>query len=158
MMTALKTWLTAILTTTVLLTVAEKLVPEGPLRKIASMTGGLILLIVLVRPLAKLQTDALQIDYDSYAAAIGERQAELQAENDQALAACIAERTEAYISDKAASLGLSCQVKVATQTGEDGIPRPYSAVLSCGQSAELSAYIEEELGIPKERQVFHGTQ
>jgi len=157
MMITLKNWLTAILAATLLLTVAEKLVPEGSLRKIASMTGGLILLIVLVQPLTKLQLGRLQIDYDSYSASIEERQAELQAENEAELTELIVERTEAYILDKAAALGISCQVEVTTKTGEDGIPRPDSAVLSCGESAELAAYLENELGIPKERQVFHGT-
>ena len=158
MMIALKNWLTAILATTLFLSVAEKLVPEGSLRKITSMTGGLILLIVLVQPLTKLKIGQLQWDYSGYSAAIEERQAELQEENDAELAELIAERTEAYILDKAASLGLSCQVEVATKTGEDGIPRPDSAILSCGKSEELAAYLENELGIPKERQVFHGTE
>lgn len=158
MMIALKNWLTAILTVTVLLSVAEKLVPAGSLRKIASMTGGLILLIVLVQPLTKLKPGQLRMDYAGCGAAIEARQAELQAENDAALGELIAERTEAYILDKAESLGISCQVTVTTREGEDGIPLPDGAVLSCGESAELAAYLEKELGIPKERQVFHETE
>lgn len=156
MIAALRSWLTAILATAVLLSVAEKLIPEGSVRKIASMTGGLLLLTVLVRPITSLRPDSFSLDMGDYSQAVQERQAELQAENENALSELIAERTAAYISDKAASLGINCRAEVTTAAGEDGVPRPDRVELSCGKSAALSAYIAEELGIPEERQVFHG--
>ena len=158
MIVALKGWLTAVLTTAVMLTVAEKLVPEGSLRKIASITGGLILLLVLVQPVTKLQVGQLRLDYGAYADAVRQRQQELQAENTAEMAELIAERTEAYILDKAASLGISCQAVVTTAPGEDGLPCPVAAELSCPPSEALAECLESELGIPKERQVFHGTE
>lgn len=156
LLTALRNWMTEILIASVFLSVAEKLVPEGSVRKIASMTGGLILLTVLVRPMAHFRSAGFQLDTENYAAAIQERQTELREENENALSELIEERTAAYISDKAASLGISCQASVTALTGQDGLPRPYRAELDCGESAELSALIAEELGIPRERQVFHG--
>ena len=154
MIAALRSWLTAILATAVLLSVAEKLIPEGSVRKIASMTGGLLLLTVLVRPITSLRPDSFSLDMGDYSQAVQERQAELQAENENALSELIAERTAAYISDKANTLGLSVKARVETKTGEDGVPVPFSVRLKGQRSGELASYIEGELGIPQERQVW----
>ena len=50
MMAALRSWLTAVLAAAVLLSLAERLAPEGSLRKITSLVGGLILLLVCFMP------------------------------------------------------------------------------------------------------------
>ena len=155
MIAALRSWLTAILATAVLLSVAEKLIPEGSVRKIASMTGGLLLLTVLVRPITSLRPDSFSLDMGDYSQVIQERQAELQAENENALSELIAERTAAYISDKADTLGLAVQVQVETKNGADGVPVPWQAEIWGQRSPILAAYMEEELGIPGERQVWH---
>ena len=157
MMAALREWLTAVLVTAVLLSLAERLAPEGSLRKITSLVGGLILLLVLVRPLAGLGTGEFRLDYGDQSTAVEQRRQELQAENDKTLAELIARETEAYISDKAAEWGLECQAVVTVALNEDGIPVPWSAELSCGPSERLAAELEQSLGIPRERQVFHGT-
>lgn len=157
MMGALKEWLTAVLSAAVFLSVAERLVPEGPLRKITSMTGGLILLLVLVQPLTGLRPGGLEPDYESRSTAVEQRRQELQAESDAAMAELIEEETAAYISDKAAALGVDCRAKVTAAANDEGIVVPWSAELDCPWSAELSAELEQTLGIPKERQVFHGT-
>ncbi|MDY3282634.1 stage III sporulation protein AF [Dysosmobacter sp.] len=157
MMAALRSWLTAVLTTAVLLSLAERLAPEGSLRKITSLVGGLILLVVLTRPLTALGAGELRLDYEDRSAAVEQRRQELQAENDKTLAELIARETEAYISDKAAELGLECQASVTVAPNADGIPVPWSAELSCGPSGALAAELEQALGIPRERQVFHGT-
>jgi stage III sporulation protein AF len=157
MIASVRNWLTAVVAVSVLVSAVQSLIPEGTIRKIASLTGGLLLIIVMLQPLTKLQLGQLRLDYGSYSDAIEERQAELQEERDQELAELIAERTEAYISDKAETLGFSCTAEVKTAPGSDGVPCPYSVTVSCAPSAELADYMAEELGIPKERQIFHGT-
>lgn len=157
MMAALREWLTAVLATAVLLSLTERLAPEGSLRKITSLVGGMILLVVLTRPLTGLQAGDLRLDYGDRSAAVELRRQELQAENDKTLAELIARETEAYISDKAAEWGLECQAAVTVAPNEDGVPVPWSAELSCGPSERLAAELEQSLGIPRERQVFHGT-
>ena len=157
MMAALREWLTAILATAVLLSLAERLAPEGSLRKITSLVGGVILLLVLVRPLAGLGAGELRLDYEDRSDAVEQRREELQAENDKTLAELIARETEAYISDKAAEWGLECEAAVTVAPNADGVPVPWSAELSCAPSEALTAELEQSLGIPRERQVFHGT-
>lgn len=155
MIGAVREWLTSIVVVTLLLSVAQTLMPQGTIRKIASFTGGLILLAALVRPVLDADLGRLELDLGEYEASISRRRAELDAAEKEAMAELIEERTAAYISDKANTLGLSVEVRVEAETGEDGVPAPFSVRLKGPRSEELAAYIEGELGIPRERQVWH---
>lgn len=155
-MAAVRGWLEAVVLVSMLLTVAETLVPEGNIRKIAGFTGGVILMLTLLQPILRTDIGRLRLDFDSYSDAIEERQAELETEENKTLSGLIAEKSEAYISDKAAELGMEVRVTVRTELGEDGVPYPAEAEVTGPQSEALAAYIEDELGIPQERQVWHG--
>jgi len=100
--------------------------------------------------------EGLELDLSAYGGAIEARQAELEAAGKEELAAIIAGRTAAYISDKADALGLEgITVRVETEPGTDGVPLPVSAVLAGPYSQDLADWIAGELGIPAERQVWH---
>lgn len=154
MIGAVREWITGLVVVTMLLSVAQTLIPEGTIRKTASFTGGLILLAALLQPVLKTDLGRLRLDMGDYEQAIGERQAELSSAGKEALAELIETRTAAYISDKADALGLSVEVRVETKTGEDGVPVPVSVRLKGRRFEELASYIEGELGIPRERQVW----
>lgn len=155
-MAAAREWLTAVVAVSLLLAAAQSLIPEGSLKRIASFTGGLILLLVMLRPLEALgKREGFTLDLDDYVEEIQRRREELEMEENTSLSAGIASRTEAYIWDKAAGLGLSVAVRVETAPGEEGIPLPWSAEVTGPWSEELAAYMERELGIPRERQVWH---
>ncbi len=157
MIEAVRSWLTAVAAAAFLVSLSQSLIPEGTVRKIASFTGGLILLLVMVKPLLGADFERLDLRYEDYAADIQKRQVELQSESDQTLGELIAEKTAAYILDKAAVLGVTCTVRVLVEPGEDGTPVPVSAELTGQKSEALADYMEQELGIPKERQVYHET-
>ena len=154
-MGALREWLTSLVAVSMLLSVAQNLVPEGSIRKIASFTGGLILLVVLLRPLLGADLSRLDLHLEDYERAIGQRQEELASAGEAELAGIIEERTAAYISDKADTLGLAVKVQVETKPAGDGVPVPWRAELWGPRSPALATYMEEELGIPGERQVWH---
>ena len=155
MIAAVREWLTAVVASSLLLSVVQTLVPEGRLRRTASFTGGLVLTVILLRPLLGADLRGLEVRMEDYREAIEARQAELEAAGDQQLRAIIETRTAAYISDKAAALGLTLQVQVEARPGEEGIPIPWEAELTGGRSEALAAWMEGELGIPRERQVWH---
>nr|WP_325229253.1 stage III sporulation protein AF [uncultured Oscillibacter sp.] len=155
MIGAVRSWLTSIAAVTLMLTVVQTLVPEGTLRKISGFTGGLLLLAALLQPVLKTDLGRLRLDFSDYEAAIGERAAELDVAGKEELAAIIAGRTAAYISDKADALGLRVTARVETEPGVDGTPLPASAELTGPYSRELVDWIAGELGIPAERQVWH---
>lgn len=158
MIEELRTWFFAVTAVSLLTSMAQTLVPEGTLRRIAAFVGGTLLLVVLVRPMGQLSFAALSAERGDLSAQIEQEERALRRQSGQALCACIEERTAAYIEDKAAALGIVCTAKVTARQTADGVYLPDSAVLSCPPSERLSAYMADELGIPRERQVYHGTQ
>lgn len=155
MIGAVREWLSAVVAVAMLLTVAQALTPEGTIRKIASFTGGLILLVTLLQPVLGADLSRLDLNLDTYGQAIQERQAELEEAGSMELTERIETQTAAYISDKADALGLTVTVRVETQPGASGVPVPWSAEVTGPRSEALAAYIEEELGIPRGRQIWH---
>lgn len=158
MIEALRGWLTSLIYTAMVIAVAEDMAPPGGMKKIVSMAGGLILLVMLVKPLESIELDFLQLSYNGYVRNVEERQEELEKDGLLELERLIEQRTAAYISDKAKRLGLDCQVTVRCKTGEEGVPYPYSVTVRGTVSEELKRWIAEELGISTERQVFHGAE
>lgn len=157
MIEAARSWLTAVAAAAFLVSLSQSLIPEGTVRKIAGFAGGLVLLLVMVRPLLGADFQQMDFHYEDYAGEISQRQTELQAQSDQTLEQLIQKKTEAYILDKAAALGVDCTVRVLMEPGEDGTPVPAGAELTGQESDALADYMEQELGIPKERQVYHET-
>ena len=158
MIAALRGWLTSVIYTAMVVAVAEHMAPLGGLKKIVSLTGGLILLVILVKPVEDTQLDFLWVQYDGYARSVEQRQKELEKDRLHEMCKLIEQRTAAYISDKAKRLGLDCQVTVRCKAGEEGVPYPDSVTIRGTVSEELGKWIEEELDIPTERQVFHGME
>lgn len=154
MIGAVRNWVTSIAAVTLLLTVVQTLVPEGTIKKIAGFTGGLLLLAALLQPVLKTDLGRVRLNFSDYSEAISERTEELEAAGKDELAAIIAGRTAAYISDKADALGLGVTAQVETAP-EDGIPVPDSVELTGPYSQDLADWIAGELGIPAERQVWH---
>lgn len=157
MIAAVRSWLTSIAAVTLMLTVVQTLVPEGTIKKIAGFTGGLLLLAALLQPVLKTDLGRLRLDFSDYEEAIETRAAELDAAGKDEMAAIIAGRTAAYISDKADALGLgSIKVQVEMEPGAEGEPPlPASVILTGPYSQSLAEWIAGELGIPAERQVWH---
>ena len=155
MMGTLREWLASVVTVALLLALAQTLIPEGTVRRIGSFAGGLILLLTLLQPLSGGDPIRLETEFESCRQEIEDRRQELQQAGDRALAAIIEEQTAAYISDKAAALGTPVQVRVETEMGADGVTVPVSAQLKGAYSEALSVYMEQELGIPRERQVWY---
>lgn len=155
MMESLRTWLSSIVAVTLLIAMAESLVPEGTMRRVAGFTGGLVLLLALVRPVLAGGLPDLTLETEKWTAAIEEEQASLSRQGEDALAALIAERTASYIWDKGAALGLEVKANVETRTGEAVLPVPERVELEGPYSKELADYITHELNIPPERQVWN---
>lgn len=155
MMESLRTWIASIVAVTLLIAMAESLVPEGTMRRVAGFTGGLVLLLALVRPVLAGGLPDLALETEQWTAAIEEEQASLSRQGEDALASLIAERTASYIWDKGAALGLEVTARVETRTGEAGLPVPQRVELEGPYSQELADYITQELNIPPERQVWN---
>ena len=118
------------------------------------LVGGLLMALAILRPLAGGAWEGLELETEGIKLR-GEELAGTYRKNQQeTLSAIIAEKTEAYIWDKANQLGLDCTVSVSTAPGESGVPLPESAVIHGTYSGELARCMEEEVGIPAEIQIW----
>ncbi len=149
MIDAVRQWLTSIILTSFLLSLLQLLLPEGSLRKAGAFTGSLVLLTAIVRPLARLEPDWPDWNLSAYERAITARMDELNAGQEDAFAAQVAERTAAAIG--AYAPGVSARVTVRVR---DGVPLPWAVTLSGTPDADLSAWLATALDIPPERQFW----
>ena len=150
-MSLLKTWLFGVIAAAMALSILYALVPKGALLTIAKCTGGLIMLLVVVRPLLALDPAALHIRYEEWDHLIGQQTEAYTAENQQKMEAIIQKETAAYISEKAAALGLSCNPEVTCRQ-QDGVPFPAEVTLDIPKNAALSKIIAADLDIGEEAQ------
>ena len=107
MISALRSWLSSIVVVSLLLSVARTLTPEGPIRRIGSFTGGLILIAVLLTPLRGWKTDWPELDYETYQEAIARRRDELDRAGEAELQQLVARRVERLIEEQAETAGES---------------------------------------------------
>lgn len=152
----LRSWLLGITCAAMILALANGIMPEGGVKKMARLTGGLILMLAILKPVLTLRTGSLPEYFQNYQETMQEYELELEEGNSVLLADIIEEKTEAYILKKADELGVACKVKVRTETGEDGIPYPYRAEIDGDWNEALSGSIEQELNIPASRQTWSG--
>ncbi len=145
-------WLLGVVLTAFAGGLARQLAPKGRERALVGLVCGLLLTLALLEPLAELEWAAAARDWPGPAqAALAES---YRQEGQAALSAVIAEKTEAYILDKADRLGLRCTVEVTVSAGESGIPLPDTVTVRGSYSAALAACIEEEVGVPPEKQIW----
>lgn len=129
-----------------------------PAKGIIRLMCGLALAIQILSPLGDLDIQALEEFALSYeadgfeAAAMGENMARASAED------IIKAKTEAYILDKAAAVNATITADVTLC--QDGLPVPVSVSLRGSvppyARKALEDYIQKELGIPKENQLWTG--
>jgi len=158
----LRGWLLGIICVSMILAVAEGLVPEGSVKRICRLSGGVVLLIVSVSPFVRLE----EYDFGRLAAKYEldaqQYRESLEQEHDFLYESIIAERAEAYISDKAAELGMTCRVSVTVAWEGEYMPK-LQAVRITGQwtseqRERLESIIAEELEIPPALQYFEEQQ
>lgn len=149
----IKDWLLGITACALAVSLAQALTPEGTVKKVGRLVGGLVLLLAAVRPFFALDVGELAV--------FGAQTAPAQQAgtwDSEATKTLIAEKTAAYIVDKGTALGCTVAVQVRVENDENGWPVPWSAEISGTwtgpQRQALSQALEEELNIPPDRQSF----
>ena len=153
MIDAVREWIRSIVMVTMLRSVGQAMVPEGQIRKIFSFSGGLVLVIVLLHPVLGLEGSVLIEPLEVYERQIFKQKEELEQLVRAEQETIIEENLTAYISDKAEALEEGGSVRIRAETAEDGTVT-LSAELVGQPSEPLTEYLEQELGIPRERQVW----
>lgn len=154
MMEAVREWLTTVVTVTMLLSVAQTIIPEGRIGKIFSFSSGLVLMLVLIQPVLEIDMDHMVFRSEAYGEQIRVCREKLEQNARAEWETIIEQETAAYILDKADALELEISAEVRAETGADGLP-VLTAELAGEPSEVLAEYLAEELGIPRERQVWN---
>ena len=153
-MEALRQYVISVVAGAILCGIALRLVPKGALSRIMKLLCGLILTLCVLRPMVKaellnsIRFDGSFFDDAVSTAALGEEYSA------RAIRDIIKSETEAYILDKAQSLGAKVSAEVSLSL--DGVPVAVriGGSLSPYIKRELSDYISRDLGISKENQVW----
>jgi len=153
----IRSWLLTVTGVSMMIAIAENLLPEGVYKKIVALAGGLALVLVTLAPVMGFDEKALRKEIDRFEEAVHDESEELKQRKDFLYESIIAERAQAYILDKANELGLHCQITVSVAWNEE-LPIPCSVVVKGSwnqdQRLALSELIETDLGIPKTMQRF----
>ena len=144
MLELIRHWLVGITCAAMLVALAESLIPAGSIRRIARLTGVLVLLSAILNPLLKLDTTALTRALTEYKLELSAYSADLEEENEILMKDIIEEQSGAYIQDKAAALGIDCQVTVEAD-GEEEWPIPQSVTVMGSLTAEQQEELERKL-------------
>lgn len=152
-------WLFSIVCAAMVAAVAEALSPKGFPKQLARYAGGLLVLLAVLGPVKQLEGNAIG---DAMADLRGRYSRDAEAfaqQNTEVTKAIIAQETAAYISDKAAGLGITqCRVEVRCRVTDEGFPAPESVrVEGCGDDhawRELSRTITADFAIEPEAQTL----
>ena len=158
MMQFLRDWLLGVTGAALALAVLKTLVPRGSVSKVCALAGGLAVLFAALQPIVSLDGDALAEAAAAYQTQREEFEETLQENQDAVLGRVIESRAAAYVADKAAEMGISCQAEVTVSDDENGVPVPWAvsawADWAPGQQEALGEMLERDLGIPPQRQSF----
>lgn len=152
MMDAFRVWLMGLMAVALILTVLSSVLPEGSVKKIAGVTGGLVLLMVILQGAERLDLGKLQLSYDDYSRQINEQIKAFQEKNSRDMDLLIQERCSAYISEQAQTFGLVCSPQVETEQTEEGVFVPVSVTMDIPYHAGLSQIVAEDMGIDAQHQ------
>ena len=149
-MTMIKTWLLSIVLTAFASSLARQMAPKGRGQTMVRLAGGMLLLLAVVRPLSGLDLSMVSMPTSNFAL----QKSDWVQEQFSEFSSIIAEKTAAYIWDKAQALGLNCRVSVSVEAGESGIPLPVAVTIRSAYHAGLSAWLDMELGLPADKQIW----
>lgn len=152
MIALLRSWLFGLTALSALLALAEGLVTQEGIRRVLRLTGGVLMILVLLRPVVRMDLENLHFSLDALRQEAETLEEEYTRQQAEQLSAGIEEELASYIWDKAQALGLNCQVSVTVETGADGVPAPRSVDITGEYSEALSEIIEKDLGVPREQQ------
>ncbi len=150
-------WLMGVTCGAMVLALAVGLAPAGAPKRAAQLAGGLLLLLAVVKPLVHLDGSALTRAFTEYRLEAENSAQGLADTNKTLMTDIIEEQCAAYIQDKAAALGISCQVQVeADQTADYPIPKvvTVTGTLTGEEQQRLTEQIEADFAIPADRQYY----
>ena len=157
MMDAVRRYLFSLCAAALLCSLVRALVPNGRMKSICSLLCGVFLAMTALTGLAGWELSDVAEELTKMRIAAEEARTGVEIGNREALSAIIKSKTEAYIWDKAQELDLSVSIEVMVEA-DGSYPYPSGVQITGAftpqQRKTLEAYIEENLAIGKERQIW----
>ena len=153
-MEQLRLWILGIAVTSLLLGLGESLVTQKGIQRVLRLAGGVLLIVVLLGPLGKMSGVWQEFSLEGYRSQIAGREEELREEQEENLSAIIESQMDEYIWDKAQAMGLDVTVSVSTRKSSGGIALPDRVAIAGPYNAEFSQWLEEEIGVDAEYQIW----
>lgn len=158
MMDSIRGWLMALIAAATMCALADGLMPAGPVKGVGKVVCAMVLMCAILSPVARLDLTAGQVWVEEYFDVLEREREELSGQVDEQMKGVIEREYAAYIEDKAAQLGISCAVTAESQADGEGLWVPYrirvTGPLSDAEQSRLSQLIQEDLGVPPERQSY----
>ena len=156
-MEAIRRYLFSLCAAALLCSLVRALVPKGRMKSICSLLCGVFLAMTALTGLAGWELSDVAEELTKMRIAAEEARTGVEIGNREALSAIIKSKTEAYIWDKAQELDLSVSIEVMVEA-DGSYPYPSGVQITGAftpqQRKTLEAYIEENLAIGKERQIW----
>ena len=157
MMEGVRSWLTLLITVSVLCAVADSLMPAGAVKQAGRLVCGLVLLCAVLAPVPGLDLEAGQRWLEHYHSEVELRKKVLEEQVDEGMKTIIEREYAAYVMDKAAELGVDCQAQIQCRM-QDELLLPEEAVVrgvfTQEEQAALAHVLEQDLGIPARCHTF----
>lgn len=152
MMNFIRDWLLGVTGVAILTAMAESLMPEGPVKRVGKLVGGLVLLVAILSPILALDLETFDNSPSDWSADILAQTEALDMAQKKQYQIIIENEFATYIVDKASAEGIVCRATVTCQLVDD-ILMP-SAVSITGivepwEKSLLISLIVDELGVPQ---------
>ena len=153
-MDLLKEWMAQIVSVLLLISLVQHLVPRGALQKVSALISGLVLLVVMLKPLPIIK----EIDWDTklrnYQQEFEAKKEEFASDSEAILSEEIRKETENVIEQQAVLYGYPVKAMVETTVSGEGIPLPTEVTIQGSYQEDLSQWIASSLDIPRSRQAW----
>ena len=147
MMAGVKRWLLGIVLTAFAAGLTRQLAPGSKEAATVRLVGGLLLVLAILQPLSQFRQEDMALPAGSFAVESQNTAEDYRKKQQEALSDIIAEKTAAYIWDKASELDGDYHITVSVSTGESGVPLPCAVTITGPYSQELSHWLSRELGL-----------
>ncbi len=150
MLEAIRQYLLSVTAAALLTAILQALLPRGPVRRVTALACSLLMLLTVVQPLNRLNTEELIQAFEAYCQELSTYSDELENTSAALTESIIVSESASYIEDKAEENGITCTVEVSCRE-ESGIAVP-DAVTVTGDLTEeerqiLLTVIQEGFGL-----------
>lgn len=153
-MEAIRNYLLSVVAVCMITVVADVMIRKSALKKIVRLIGGILVLLVAIRPLVSLDMGKVSSYLEDFSASYQFDTARIKGTQNEMIRQQVRRTAETYIENEAKELGGLLQAEVTLSDGE--YPVPVSVILigtlTPEQVQAVSAYIETALNIPASRQ------